>query len=343
VTLVVNGRFLRSPRPTGMHRVARALVDHALARGLAAEVLAPPGVEDPRVDRTVWAPRGRFGDHVWEQVSLPLAARGRPVLSLLNTAPVAAASAATMVHDLGFKVRPQWYSAGVRLYGSVVLAAARRARVVIVPSNVIAGELAEIGLAPGRVAVVRPAADGRWRPQPQAAIEAVRRRFALERPYCLIVGWQHPRKDVGTVIEAHRRVVRDVPHDLVLAGTGSPTFGEVRLPDEPSLRVLGYPSDGELVALMSGAAAFAFPSLYEGFGIPVVEALRCGTPTLASDLPVLREASGGAAHFVACGDVEAWAAAIRSALDGEIPAQAPPSWSWDDAAGALLSALEPLL
>jgi glycosyltransferase involved in cell wall biosynthesis len=248
-----------------------------------------------------------------------------------------------MVHDLAFRVGPQWYSGWLRGYGAVVMAAARRATVVLTPSRAIADELVEAGLCARRVRVVRPAVDARWRPQSPERVEEAQRRFDLERPYCLTAGWLNPRKDVGTVIEAHRRIVGRLPHDLVLVGAASPTFRSVEPPLDPSIRVLGYASDDDLVALMTGAAAFVYPSIYEGFGLPVVEALSCGTPTIASDLEVLREASGNEAHFVKRGDVDAWSAAIEAALAGRLAAGRAPDWSWDDAAVQLLNALEPLL
>jgi glycosyltransferase involved in cell wall biosynthesis len=171
----------------------------------------------------------------------------------------------------------------------------------------------------------------------------VRDKFDLQRSYCLMVGWLNPRKDVSTVVAAHTQLVDDAPHDLVLVGAGSVTFRPVALPQVSSIRVLGYVGDEDLAALMSGAAASVYPSVYEGFGLPVVEALACGAPTIASDLPVLREATADAAHFVARGDVRAWAAAIRAALNGELRTGPAPIWTWDDAAGQLLSALAPLL
>lgn len=343
MSLVVNGRFLRSAHPTGMHRVAKSLFDAARARGLPGELWAPPGISDPRVDRIVRSARGRFGDHVWEQVSLPVTAGRRPTLSLLNTAPVAPRRAATMVHDLAFRVGPQWYARGGRGYGAVVMQAARRATVVLTPSQAIADELVEAGLNAARVRVVRPAVDDRWRPQHAERVDQVRGRFDLQRPYCLTAGWLNPRKDAGTVIEAHRRIVGRLPHDLVLVGAASPTFRSMPPPSDPSIRVLGYANDDDMLALMSGSAAFLYPSLYEGFGLPVVEAMSCGTPAIASDLRVLREASGNAAHFAPVGDVDAWASAMGAAVSGELASAPAPSWSWDDAAEQLLTALEPLL
>jgi hypothetical protein len=94
VRIVVNGRFLLGP-PTGIHRVGRGLVDGARAAGIPFEVVAPNDTDDPRADRRTWRPPGRFGEHLWEQVVLPGASRGRPIISLANTAPLAAKRFAT--------------------------------------------------------------------------------------------------------------------------------------------------------------------------------------------------------------------------------------------------------
>src|SRR5437588_2156191 len=143
--LAVNGRFLRA-QPSGMHRAARALVDAARGEGVELEVLAPPGVDDPRVDRVVPGFRGRAGDHVWEQVALPLATRERVLLSPANTAPVAGRRNVVWVHDLAPLVGPHWFRPSMRAYGRLVAAVARRAMVVLAPSTAVAGELAGIGV-----------------------------------------------------------------------------------------------------------------------------------------------------------------------------------------------------
>lgn len=334
---VVNGRFLQA-RPTGLQRTARALLAAALEAGLDADVIAPAGVDDPLVDRHLRVPSGRGGGHVFEQLMLPAAAHGRTVLSLTNTAPLAVRGV-VMVHDLAPLVGPQWFVRSMRLYAEATLLAARRARRVLTVSAVVAGELAQRGVPLGSIRVVRPAVDPGFVPAPTSAVDAVRRRLDLDRPYTVMLGWQDPRKDVGTALAAHREVAAEIPHTLVLVGGGHRVFAPVPNPVGPDVRVVGYLPDGDIVPLLTGAAALLYPTRYEGFGLPPLEALACGTPAVVSDLPVLRESTAGSACFVAPGDVPAWAAALRDALVGASTASAPPAWTWQDAAGELLAAV----
>jgi glycosyltransferase involved in cell wall biosynthesis len=334
---VVNGRFLQV-RPTGLQRTARALLVAAREAGLDAEVVAPADVTDSLVDRRLRVPRGRGGGQLFEQLLLPAAARGRTVLSLTNTAPVLTRGV-VMVHDLAPLVGPEWFVRSMRLYVTGVLIAARRARRVLTVSNAVADELVEQGVRRDRIAVVRQAVDPGFAPAPEAAVDAVRHRMQLDRPYVVMLGWQDPRKDVATAVAAHRAVVADTPHDLLLVGGRHPVFAPVATPTEPGIRVAGYLADGDLVPLLSGAAALLYPSRYEGFGLPPLEALAGGTPAVVSDLPVLRESTADGARFVPIGDVKAWSAALREALNGDLSLSPPPAWTWRDAAAQLLAAL----
>ena len=336
-TYVVNGRFL-GVRPTGLHRMARSLLTAALDAGLEAEVLAPADTDDPLVDRRLRGPRGRAGGHIFEQVVLPMAARGRTVLSLTNTAPIAG-HGVVMVHDLAPLVGPEWFARSMRIYVETVLVAARRARRVLTVSAAVAEELAAHGVDSGRITVVRQAVDHRFAPAPTSAVGDVRDRLGLARPYAVMVGWRDPRKDVATAVDAHRRVLPDVPHDLVLVGGSHPVFAPVAEPAEPTVRVMGYLPDEDLVPLLSGASVLLYPSRYEGFGLPPLEALSCGTAAIVSDIAALRESTAGAARMAPVGDVQAWAAALRETLGDEGPPPAPPSWSWSQAAEQFIAAL----
>jgi glycosyltransferase involved in cell wall biosynthesis len=326
---VVNGRFLQV-RPTGLQRTARALLAAALDAGLDAEVVAPAGVEDPLVHRG--------GGQLFEQVLLPAAARGRTVLSLTNTSPVLTRGV-VMVHDLAPLVGPEWFVRSMRVYVAAVLMGARRARRVLTVSTPVAEELVAHGVRRDRIAVVRQAVDPGFAPATASAVDGVRARMRLNRPYLVMLGWQDPRKDVATAVAAHMAAADHVPHDLVLVGGRHPVFAPVAEPSGPGVRVAGYLPDGDLVPLLSGAAALLYPSRYEGFGLPPLEAIACGTPAIVSDLPVLRESTLGGARFVPIGNVGAWSVAIREALDGALTVAPPPEWSWRDAAGQLLAAL----
>jgi len=337
--LVVNGRFLRA-RPTGLHRVGRALLDALLAGGLSAEVIAPRGVSDPRVDRTIPSWSGRSGDHAFEQFALPAIAGSRPVLSLTNTGPILARRGWLAVHDLGVHRRPEWYAKDMRLYGAIVLAAARRAERVITFTDAVAGELAEAGVDRRRVIVVRESVDPAFRPASAERVSEVTRRLGLaDQPFALMVGWAHPRKDLATAVAAHRQAREKRPHRLVLIGEGHGTFAGVQVPDDDSVVRVGHVDDDELVALLTGAAALLYPSRYEGFGLPPLESWACGTPALVADIPALRESTQGRGELIQNGDVEGWTAALLRALSGELTVPSLPEWSWDDAARQLREVL----
>lgn len=337
--LIVNGRFLRSAQPTGLHRVGRALLDSLAAAGVALDVVAPRGVSDPRVTRTVSGPPSWLGDHLWEQLVLPAVAGGRPVVSLANTAPLAARRSAVLVHDLAPLASARWFTRRMNSYVLAVLFAARRADVVVTPSAFVADELVRHGVASSRLHVVANAVDSRFVPASDAAVAAVRDRYGLRRDYLLHVGWPNPRKDAVTAVRGHLRAAASLPHDLVLVGARHRTFGTVHLPAASSLRILGHVPDPEFVPLLTGASALVYPSLYEGFGLAPLEAVACGTVAIVSDIPVLRETATGAAVFAPPRDIDAWAQQICRALRGEDRAGAPPDWTWADAAAAFRSAI----
>lgn len=334
---VVDGRFLTA-RPTGLHRVAREFVLAARDAGLDAEVWAPSGTTDPLADRIIRAPDGRAGGRIWEQLVLPMAARGRTIWSLTNTAPLVAPGV-VVVHDIAATVGPQWFAGSMRAYAATVLRSARRAKLVITVSAAVRDELVERGVAPHRISVVAPVVDDRFIPAAADAVSAVNAAHGLDRPYALMIGWADPRKDAHTAVGAHQLVVDDQPHDLVLLGTSHPTFAPVELPHLPSVRRLGHVSDDDLVALLTGAAVLLYPSRYEGFGLPPLEALACGTPAVASDIRALRESSAGLVRLAPAGDLAAWAAALTAGLTGQLSCAGPPRHSRQAVGQQLVAAL----
>jgi glycosyltransferase involved in cell wall biosynthesis len=338
MSVAVNGRFLRAT-PTGLHRAARSLLDAAVVEGLETEVLAPAGVEDPRVDRHLWAPQGRFADHAWEQLRLPVAAGSRTLLSLANTSPLAARRSVVVVHDLAPLVGPQWFVPSMQAYGRLVLLGARRAHRVLTVSDAAAADLVAHGIPRQRIRVVRSVVDPSFCPSTPGEVAAVRARLRLDRPYALVVGWADPRKDTATALAAHLDVVGRVPHDLVLIGREHVTFAPVEVPDVASVKRPGYQSDADMRALLTGAEVLLYPSLYEGYGLPPLEAWACGTPAIVSDVPAVREATQGLASMVRPGDVPAWSAALEAALRERLPVPQPAARTWADAGRELRAAI----
>jgi glycosyltransferase involved in cell wall biosynthesis len=226
------------------------------------------------------------------------------------------------LHDAAFELFPEAYPAHGRwFHRRGVAAAARRADLVITGSDAAAAEIvAHTPVPADRVRVVPDGVDHVVATDHEVG-ETLRRHRLDGVPYVLWVGTLEPRKNVGTLVRAFAGLVRegDVPHRLVLVGpTGWLERGLVTGDDRAvlgeRLRALGRVPDAELRALYAGAEVFCLPSLHEGFGLPVLEAMVQGTAVVCADVPALREVAGGAARLVDPRRPDAWAEALGDLL-----------------------------
>lgn len=257
------------------------------------------------------------------------------------------------IHDLGYHRYPKAHTRFQRAYleWSTRWSVAAATEVIAV-SRATAADLVRWAGAPAdKVSVVYEAAPELTVPPPRAR-EAVRSRYALARPYALYVGTIQPRKNLSRLIEAYARLP-DPGWDLVLAGgrgwlsdalyaqaTTSGVAGRVHFP--------GYIPDSDLPGLLAGATCFCFPSLFEGFGLPVLEAQSLGVPVMTANSSSLPEIAGDAALYVDPTDVDAIAAAmLRLSQDEELRRQLIAAgyenvkrFSWDKAARETLAVLE---
>jgi glycosyltransferase involved in cell wall biosynthesis len=227
------------------------------------------------------------------------------------------------LHDVvPLKRRSEYLRTGIRF--RLRYLAVERATRVIVPTETVAAEVVEhLGLARETLAVIAEAPAPVLHARGPEEVAAARKRYGLPEEYLLWVGGLQtpdPRKRVA----AMAKTPRELP--LVLVGATNPWAHEL-----PDVTLTGRVPDDDLAAIYSGARALVFPSDDEGFGLPTIEALACGTPVVATDLPVLREVLGDRATFVEAGDLEGLLAAGAAATR---PAPAPPSWTWNDAARA---------
>ena len=214
---------------------------------------------------------------------------------------------ATTMHDLvPLRFPDLVHPRTLRMHAAKVRFAAASCDVIVANSRFTAGDVAErLSFPIERIQVAYPGIDPVFSPDGRPA--------RLERPYILGVSTLEPRKNLAGLVAAFRllRHRRD-DLDLVLAGGLRPGGEPPKLAE--GVRLLGYVEDEELAALYRGASAFVYPSLFEGFGLPIVEALASGTPTVASSHPSLDEASGATALRADPEDPEALADAIETAL-----------------------------
>jgi len=190
---------------------------------------------------------------------------------------------------------------------------------VLAVSQAMADEIAaEYGLGEERITVARHGVDPAWA-SAQPAPAADRARLGLPERYVLFVGNLEPRKNLGTLVRAHAAARRADPSVPVLVLVGPAGWGDRwqgAPPDPRDVVTAGYLTDGELRAVVAGARAVCMPSHYEGFGLPVLEALAAGRPVLASDIPAHREVAQGHATLLPATDVPAWSEALM-ALDAQ--------------------------
>jgi glycosyltransferase involved in cell wall biosynthesis len=233
------------------------------------------------------------------------------------------------VHDLGYLRVPETVSRASARYRTLVPRSLRRAQLVLTPSEAVAAEIrAEYGLAPERVLATPLGVDPAW-----FAADTTPPPADLPERYLVFVGTPEPRKDLPGLLAAYRLLLDAEPNGaevppLVLVGP--PGWGpSLDLAGVPAARVrsLGYLEEEQLRPVVAGAAVLCFPSLYEGFGLPPLEAMAAGTPVVASDIAATREVvgalDGGAVRLVPPGDPAAFATALSRALAAARPDPAP--------------------
>jgi glycosyltransferase involved in cell wall biosynthesis len=300
--VLIDARAAARPELGGVERWARELSTRLPAlRPDRYAVARPPAALSHRAG------------HAWEQGWLAaMARRAEWLLCPANLAPLALRNTAVVIHDAAPLREPSWYSSAyVRWQRFVLPRVARRARLVITVSEFSRGELRELL---GVDAVVVPGGvDQRF--TPDADQEAARAALGLERPYVLTVASRTARKNLGALEESARRL-RAGGMELVAAGGDRPQFRDAD-GGGSAVRSLGHVPDEHLPGLYAGALCFVLPSLYEGFGLPCLEAMACGTPVVAANAAALPGTCGGAAILVDPRDPPAIAGAVERALGDE--------------------------
>jgi glycosyltransferase involved in cell wall biosynthesis len=305
--VLINARVTARATITGVERWAIELIPRLRALHPERYLTATPPPP---------AASGPLG-HLWEQSLLPLRAAGVHaglIFSPANLAPLAWPRNVVIVHDAAVFRRPAAYTSGYRaLHRRLGAESARRALAVVTVSEFSKLELVDlIGLDPASVHVIAGGVGERFTPDADSA--RVTARLGLRRPYVLTVGTADERKNLAALSVAGRRL-QSMGIDLIRAGDARPHFAQPAAVG--GVRSVGYVDDHDLAGLYRGASAFVLVSLYEGLGLPCLEAMASGVPVVAADRAALPETCGGAAILVDPEDREGIAQAIERVLDDE--------------------------
>jgi len=326
----------------GIGRYTRGLVE-ALAKlgGKHEYVLFVAGGKSPSADFSVKVSNNlrirrvplseRFLTIMWHRLRLPL-----PVDMFIGSVdvfhspdyvlpPLRRGRKVVTIHDLSFIRYPEGAEPSLRQYlMQAVPDAVRRADLVLADSENTRQDIIELlGVVPGKVEVLYPGVDGRFSPlEDEELLGRVRELYDLSFPFFLSLGTLEPRKNLIFLLDAYAalRAAGEVSHKLVIAGERGWLYeGIFRRVKELSLEreviFLGFVADENLPALYSLAEVFVFPSLYEGFGLPPLEAMACGTPVITSRSSSLPEVVGEAGLMVSSEDSDGLTQAMRRVLD----------------------------
>jgi len=311
--VVFNGRFL-TQRGTGVQRYAResllaldALLPRLADAGIEFVLAVPADAVCPPLRHISIVKLSGLRGHLWEQVLLPLYARSDLLVNFNYSGPVAKRRQLITVHDATVRAMPECFSLRYRLVQNAVIAMLQaRVAGLMTVSAFSARELAERYSITRRIAVGREGWSHALATGDTAAVVA---RYGLESgKYLLLVGSLKPNKNIGVVARALAQA--PVPWTVAVAGASDGrVFRDARQPDE-QLKMLGYVPDEDLGALYANAAWLLFPSLYEGFGLPALEAMANGCPVIAADAGSLPEVCADAALYFNPRDAGALAALL---------------------------------
>ena len=281
--------------------------------------------------------------HIWEQVYLPTQLGRRLLWSPGNTGPIAVSRQVLTVHDAASLDHPEWFERKFALwYGALLPRLIRKVRAIITVSHFSRERIVRLtGVNPERVHVISNGVEPCFRPVDPKRVEQVRTNFDLNSPYILFVGSLEPRKNLKILLEAWQLGGFDGA-TLAVVGASGHMFPKLQFDSIPQgVRLLGRVGDDVLPALYAGATGFVYPSIYEGFGLPPLEAMACGCPVAVSDIPAHREVCGSPAIYFDPFNPEDLSSSLESLLRLDSPSRASyidaglhraASYRWESAA-----------
>jgi glycosyltransferase involved in cell wall biosynthesis len=334
--IAYNGRFYSSPRITGVERFSKNLLKALISNDTRNEYVIFAGNKITNKEYEGYGNTtcvtcsmlsgNKIVRHLWEQCRLPGLVKeyGCDVLfNPGNTGPITGSVRSVLfVHDVSFIANPQWFSKEFRyVYGKIVPLAAKRASRVITVSRYSKSEIIKYTeIQPEKVHVVYQSIEQSFHENKDQDSDGVLARHNIGKPYILFTGSLDPRKNLDGLIKAFLKLKREhaIPHTLVVVGAHNVNFSKMDYPlADNKILFCGYVNDADLRVLYQETDLFVYPSFYEGFGLPPLEAMACGAPVVASSTSSLPEVCGDAAVYVDPLNVDSIADGMASVLNNK--------------------------
>jgi glycosyltransferase involved in cell wall biosynthesis len=315
--IFINGRFL-SQETTGVQKFATEIARELVQSDLNVRVIAPNDIVQEENAALLNAETiGSLKGHLWEQLELAHFAKKHNgyLVNLANMAPLNFSPQLVTLHDAAFKVNPDWFSKKFAVgYNMLIPRLLKDADRVFTVSKSAAQDIQKYFKVPDdKLAVAHNGICGSF-------IDIEIPKQADRKPFILAVSSLNPRKNFRNLIHAFKELHRD-DIQLVLTGAGHKAFADsdvMRLIEgDDRIIFKGYVDEKELIELYATASLFVYPSLYEGFGLPILEAMHFGCPVAASDSPVFNELFGGSFQPFDPEDVYSISAALRQLLEND--------------------------
>lgn len=295
--LVINGRFLTQPS-SGVQNYALGMLKALEKAGVSFEIASP------KSDKP-----GVLNSFLWEQFFLPRYVKSQPgafLLNFCNSAPISLQQQAVTIHDVAFEHDPgSWFKSSFRVwYKYLIPRICKKAQLVFTVSEFSKTELIrQYQLNEAKIYIIPNGL-------PEFRFDET---FNLPANYIVLTGIENPRKNTDWILE-NSAVFEKFGLKILLLKQDAGVFGTFTLPNKPSIEVIQNCSPAQYFQILKHAKALIYPSLYEGFGIPVLESLCLGVPVVASNLPVFKESFGALPCYFNNGDVQGLKIALEKAL-----------------------------